>query len=322
MRRAAAVTTLLFGLFVLSLPLVFSLFSRTSASEHVTDSFRTTLSAQGVTALKADYATIRGLGTELVGGLRPQLARQLGMTQPQFDRFTARNFPAVAEAVKVVPPAIALVDPVVPQLERVQSSGDFRKVDAIPGLGLSLKVVPWLLVAIGLVAVGIGITGIARPSRGTVWAGFVLGAATVIAAFALNLPAKFQAAHRIVAVGRVALSQKAADTATQTVAVVDATVKEVETKMVPALAARFGLPPGKLVAAIGRKYPGITKGLRDWPRIKPGAAALAAQQRANVHELARGDGVPFRTLPWLLIGSALILTLVAGVALIRRPVAA
>lgn len=206
----------------------------------------------------------------------------------------------------------------VPELERVQSSGDFRKVDTIPGLRLSLKIVPWLLIALGLAGVGIGVAGLVRRSRWTVWAGFGLGAATVIAAFALNLPAKFQAAQRTVAVGRVALSQKAADTATQRVTVVDAMVKEVDTSLVPALAKHFGVSPAKLVASIGAKYPGITKGLTDWSRIKPGAAALAAAQRANVRDLKRGDGVPFRTLPWLLIGSALILTLITGVALTRR----
>jgi hypothetical protein len=118
---------------------------------------------------------------------------------------------------------------------------------------------------------------------------------------------------------RVALSPKAAETATQTVAVVDATVKEVEGKMVPALAARLGTTPAAVNAEIAKQFPDVATGLAQWPRIRPGAADLAARQRATVTAFAAGDGAPFRTLPWLVIGPALVVALMCGTALVRRP---
>ena len=136
MRRAAAVVTVLFGLWLVSLPFAFDLFDRTSNAEKVTDAFRSTLSARGIADLSANYGVIRGFGNQFVNETRPALAKQLGLSQAQFDRFVGANFPAVAAAVKGVPGAIALVDPVVPQLARLSGSGDFRKVDDIPGLGL------------------------------------------------------------------------------------------------------------------------------------------------------------------------------------------
>lgn len=319
MRRAAAVVTVLFGLWLVSLPFAFDLFDRTSNAEKVTDAFRSTLSARGIADLSANYGVIRGFGNQFVNETRPALAKQLGLSQAQFDRFVGANFPAVAAAVKGVPGAIALVDPVVPQLARLSGSGDFRKVDDIPGLGLPITVIPWLLLGLGAAAAGFGAVGLWRGSRWAIMAGGGIAAATVIAALALDLPAKFQATSRTVEVGRVALSQKAADTATQTVAVVDATVKEVQAKLVPALATRLGTTPAAVKAEIATQFPDVATGLAQWPRIKPGAADLAARQRATVAAFAAGDGAPFRTLPWLVIGPALLAALLCGAALVRRP---
>jgi hypothetical protein len=315
MRRFAALIMIVAGLWLCSMPAVFSLFTRTSAAAHVTNSFRSTLSDTGLAQLEHNYGIIRGLGTQFVGDLRPALARQMGMSQAQFDSFTASNFPAVGAALKVVPPAIALVDPVIPQLAQIGRSGDFHRADDIPGLGLSVKAVPWLLLALGAIMICLGLVALIRGSRWAIGAGLALGAATVVVALALNLPAKFNATYRLVKVGRIALSQKAADTATQTVSVVDAMVKQVQGQVVPALATRLGESPVQLADSIGRNYQAVAAGLADWPAIEPSAAELASAQRANVAQFAKGDGAPFRTLPWLVIGPALIVALACGAAL-------
>ncbi|HEX4627068.1 MAG TPA: hypothetical protein VH231_21675 [Solirubrobacteraceae bacterium] len=76
------------------------------------------------------------------------------------------------------------------------------------------------------------------------------------------------------------------------------------------------------VAQLDRNYPAIARGLARWPAIRPGAADLAARQRATVAAFRTGDGLPFRTLPWLIIAPAALLALLALAVLVvgqRRP---
>ena len=102
-------------------------------------------------------------------------------------------------------------------------------------------------------------------------------------------------------------------------AVLNAVVPEVKDKLVPALAVRLNQSPAQVQALIAQRYPAVATGLAEWPSIAPSAAVLAAHQRANVKSFAEGDGAPFRTLPWLVIGPALLVALLCGIALVRRP---
>jgi hypothetical protein len=321
MRRAAAGLALVFGIWLLAFPFVFSLFHRTQAAETVTREFRGVLSKPGVAQLDRNYATIRGLGTQFIGELRPALARDLGMSTAQFDRYLAAHFPATARGVRELPGAVALVDPVIPRLDRITASGDFAQVDDLPGLGLPIDSLPWIVLGLGVVVSGLAALALVTGSRAALGGVLVVCTGIVVAAFAFSLPAKFQATHRVVAVGRAALSQRAADTATATVATVDAMAREVPGRLVPAVAARLGVPPERLSAQIVARYPAIARGLAEWPSIKPGAADLARRQRATVDDFRTGDGAPFRTLPWLIIGPAAVCALLALGALVlsRRP---
>ena len=40
---------------------------------------------------------------------------------------------------------MALIDPVIPQLNRINANGDFAKVDDLPGLGLPIGSLPWIV---------------------------------------------------------------------------------------------------------------------------------------------------------------------------------
>jgi hypothetical protein len=146
----------------------------------------------------------------------------------------------------------------------------------------------------------------------------VVALGMIVVPFALNLTSKAAAANRIVKVGDISLSRKAADTATATVALLDRLVPEVQTQVVPALAKQLHTTPEALSQKIATDDPEIAKGLRDWPKISPTAAQLAANQRASVHEAAAMDGLPFRALPWFVIGPGILLALLAGVTLARK----
>lgn len=319
MRRVVAVIAIVVGIGLVVTDLSYSFFARAKGGEHITDRFRTTMSSEGLAALDQNFSTIKGLGNEFINDAAPAFARDLGMSQAEFAKLVGDNFPATAQALTAVPPAIALVDPVIPRLQA--SHDDFQKVDSIPGLGLPIQAVPWMMVIVAVLLVGGGIAALllSRSILPTVAIG-VVGLAMLVVPFALKLPSKAAAADRIVNVGDASLSRRAADTATATVALLDKLVPEVQTKVVPTLAAKLHTTPEKLGATIAANYPGVAKGLTDWPKISPTAAGLAANQRASVHEAAAMDGLPFKALAWFVIGPGILLSIIARVALtLARP---
>jgi hypothetical protein len=314
MRRLVSVLAVACGIGLVVVCLSYSFFARASDGDHITDRFRTTMSAEGLVALDANFQTIKGLGDGFLEQAAPAFAKQLGMTPAQFEAFARANFPVVGEAFDAVPPAIALVDPVIPRLKA--SREDFEKVDDIPGLGLPIPAVPWMMVLVGGLLVMAGILGLAQPGTLPTLAVLLIALGMIVVPFALSLTSKAAAADRIVKVGDASLSRQAADTATATVDLLNRLVPEVQTKVVPALAARLHTTPAALGAAIARDYPGMAKGLQDWPKIAPSAAALAANQRASVDEAAAMDDLPFTALPWFVIAPGIALALLASAALL------
>lgn len=318
MRRILAAVAILVGIGLVVVTLSYSFFARASGGQHITDRFRTTMSTAGLHQLVTNFGVIKGLGDQFIDQATPAFAHQLSMSTPAFKRFAAANFPAVGRAYAEVPPAIALVGPVNPRL--FASHDDFQRVDDIPGLGLGIPAVPWMMVIVAALLVPGGLAALALPrSRLPIAAITIVGVAMIVVPFALSLPTKAAAAARIVKVSDVALSRTAATTATETVALLNALVPEVQTKVVPALAQRLHTTPAKLGAAIARDYPDVARGLREWPSIAPSAEVLSANQRASVAEAAAMDGLPFRALPWFVIGPGIVLTAVGAVALRRPP---
>ena len=109
-----------------------------------------------------------------------------------------------------------------------------------------------------------------------------MGALIVAVPLALDLPAKFDSGTRVVAVGRVALSQHAATVAATTTHVVDNLVAEVERSMIPALAVALHESPAAVTRTLSTSYPAVARGLAEWNAVRGPGYALAAAQQASV----------------------------------------
>ena len=237
------------------------------------------------------------------------------MTDAEFDAYLRQTAPAILTARSDLGPAVALVTPVVPQLEGVK--GDFKRVDDLPFAGLPLTTTPWLLLAAGVLLIGLGILALLKPSRASVVLLAVSGALLIAVPLTIGLIGKADAADHVDQVGKVALSQKAATTAQATTETVDNVVKQVGSGLVPDLARRLGETPAQVVADVGRNYPAVARGMAAWPKIAPGAFHLAKVQQASVPDYNKLDDLPFGALPWLVMIPGLVLLGVAGVALVR-----
>ncbi|MGZ4384793.1 MAG: hypothetical protein ACXVY3_09350, partial [Gaiellaceae bacterium] len=196
---------------------------------------------------------------------------------------------------------------------------DFEQVKSLPGLfGLPLTSIPWLLVALGVALIALGVAALLLPGALTAGAIAVAGLAIVAIALALSLPAKANAAAHVDKVGKVALSPVAAKAAIDTTNTIDALVNDVQHSFIPDLAQRTGSTPAAVTAQIEQSYPAVARGLAAWPSIRPGAYALAAAQRESLPDRPRLDNTPFRVFPWLVIGPGILLALLGALALRPR----
>jgi hypothetical protein len=312
MRRALTLLAIAVGIGLIIEPLALKLFPRAAAGQRVTDRFRSTMSLTGLAALQANFNTMGAFTNQLIGSA-PRLTRQLGMTGDEFDAYIQSNFPAVATGIREIPPAAAFVGPVIPKL--VGARGEFASVDSLPGLGLPITAIPWLLIGLGIALVASGAMLWVRPGAAPVAVVLALGVGMIAVPFALSLPSKADDARRIAALGKIALSRQAADKALAATKVIDATVTETDSRLLPAIGHRLGLTRGGLDVIVARNFPVIAAGLRSWPSIRPGAFQLATIQGRSVADSREMNGTPFGALAWLIIAPGAALGLLAALAL-------
>jgi hypothetical protein len=323
MTRIAALAAIVAGIVLIVVTFSLSLFPRAYAGERVSDNFRPVMSPSCVVQQKAALDLVGGFVTGYSKQAAPVFARELHMSQPEYERFVAANYPAVTVGAKQIPAAAAaVVGPVVAQAPKLQPK--YHEATHIPGLGLPIAAAPWILVLVGTLLAVVGVVGVVRPKPAAAATLLGLGLAMVVAPLALNLPAKASDSGAVLKLGRVAVSQATATAAHTTALNVDDMVSTMRFQMLPDLAARLHTTPTALYASIARDAPGMATGLREWPAVAPAAYALTFAQQAVVEDFKTIDEIGYSGLPWLAIGPGIALTLLAGAALWadrgRRPV--
>jgi hypothetical protein len=316
--RVTAVLAVLLGLGLIAFTLATSLFSRTTGAEHITDTFRPALTTQGLAETRADFEIVRNGGVQFINQVAPAFAQELNLTPTQLGAFLQTNFPAIANTVAKVPGYNSYVGGYITRLEKNRKN--FEAADSLPLLGLPIDATPWLMVGLGAVFALAGLLGLGMGGRGALVAILALGLVAVVVPLVASIPSKASQARTITRVGRDALSQQKATLAKTGAGEVDALVKQVETGLVPALATRLHTTPAALVQRLNSQFPATTKFLNAWTtRLRAKAFSIAAAQQASVKDFAKADKIPFRALPWVLIGPGIVLMLAAGTALARRP---
>jgi hypothetical protein len=289
---------------------------RASSGRLILREFNSTMSPRGLAALHTSFGMIDAFGTQFVGETLPGIQHDLGLTRNQLDGLLRSHFPAVWRGVQEIPPALALVRPVVPRIEAM--AADYRSVARIPGLGLPLGSVTWLVLLLGAGLLSVGAAVLLAPGRLALAAAAGVGVLMVALPLAMDLPAKFDDGTTVVSVGRVALSQRAATTAERTTHVVDDLVAEVEHSLIPTLAAKLHVSQGSLVRTLGTNYPAVARGLAEWPAVRGPGYALAAAQQASVAPFGDISDLPLGALPWIVIAPGALLALLAVGALLME----
>jgi hypothetical protein len=316
MRRVAASAAVIVGAGLIVAVFALQLFPRARAGELLTDNFRETMSDQGLEALQTNFATIGAFTTQLGKEAMPSFQRRLRMRDAQFRRFVRTNAPSVAVGLKEIPPAAAFVGPVIARI--VDDQDEFESADELPALGLPISSVPWLMLGAGVALITVGVAAFGNSGRWPFAAIAVLGAGMAAVPLIFSMPQKGNDAKELKDLGDVALSQQAADRAQAATVMIDHTVPDTQTKLLPAVADRLRQSRHASTASVAEDFPDVSAGINAWPSIRPGAYQLAGVQADSVDDQNEARETPLGALPWLIIAPGFVLLAVGALALWPR----
>jgi len=313
-RRAVGGLGIALGVGLVATTLGLSLFQRTGEAERVLDRFQPAVSPKGLPQFQSDYRTTIDGATELKEKAFPRFARDLGLTQPQFDALVRRDFAAVAAGIDDVPRIETFVDPLLARVDALP--GDkFKPLFDLPVPWLPTTSMPWLMLASGLGLIGLGALTWRRPGTRMLWALAATGLALGVVPLALSLPSRTEAAARILPTLRAGLSDEFATNGDFAVRVTDALVQQVRAELLPELGRRLHLTPAQVGAVIARDYPAVARLNANWGGIISRARRNVADIRESEPDFAFADGISYEPLPWGIVGGGFLLALAAAASL-------
>jgi len=204
MRRVVAIVAVLVGIMLVGFTFSEHLFSRSRDAQKIANHYRPLMSAKGLAALSSGFESVKAAGAQLDTAALPRLQQQLGMTKSQFDADVAQNMPGIRAFNDQASGVVALVGPVINQMEAARA--DYHRADQIPAGFLGLTSAPWLFLGLGGLLILLGAWGSMRPSMRWSLTIASVGLALVVAPLIIGIPAKINAAVRVTQLGKIGLA--------------------------------------------------------------------------------------------------------------------
>ena len=314
MRWIAAIIAIVMGVGLIVTPIASSLFSRTKDAQRLADDVRPAMTKKALAVAETDKNTVKAAIREFNGPTFKLVAGAFGMTPRQFAAYLQRRYPDVAAGSRVLPVGVAHGEAILRVLERNRTN--FESADSYPVEGMSVRVGPWIFVALGVAFAVLGVIALRVPGRWPLAVLAVAGLVPVVFALAAALPSKASDTRDLSSGLKSTLSAQSANAAVFQVHTAERFVAQVNSGLLPALGRQLHMTPAQLNAFLARKSPALSRALPQFNRIlaeyDPLAVALV-NDRPHYVETAK---LKFVTLTWILIGASAMVFLVSGVALL------
>jgi hypothetical protein len=310
-RKISGGLVILVGVVFIVVTLINNLFAVGPAFEEMITDFRPLLAEESLNTARADVAVLEAAGEEFQTAVAPGMAQALGMTPEEFAGMVQGQYPAVAQGMQALPEITATFSGLIDTLDSQRAL--FESADAIPTNDLPATTVPWIITISALLAIAIGVM-LFMPGR--VWpiAAIVLGAALVIATFALNLPQKAADADELNENLSTIYTQELIDGATGSLAIVGAMGEEMQTKMLPDLAAALGMSPDELNAFMGENFPATAAAMQSMPESLPRFDGFVGTFAMNLDNYETIQPVSFTPIIWMMVIGGMLILLAGGYA--------
>lgn len=308
-RKLLAIIVLAAGVAMIVLPLAFNSFTRADQAQQLLDGARPIVAPPHLQQeFLAGLQTARQTEQLLTGPGFAQLARELRETPAQFQAQVATRWPAVARAQQQAPAIDAAAMAILTNLEHHQH--DFQLADAIPVSGFPLVSSIWIIVTFGALVVAAALWLLFRPGVVPAVAITALGVVFVASAFALSLPAKTSAAHRVIASLTISRAKNAKIRAE--FETVDAAFGQVQTQLLPQVAQQAGTYPGTLRSQLDRAVPALAADLNQIPLILDHFGDAVQFRENNVNNVPPVRSFPFQALMWAEIALGALVAIALG----------
>ena len=310
-RKISGGLVILVGVVFIVVTLINNLFAVGPAFEEMITDFRPLLAEESLNTARADIAVLEAAGEEFQTAVAPGMAQALGMTPEEFAGMVQGQYPAVAQGMQALPEITATFSGLIDTLDSQRAL--FESADAIPTDDLPATTVPWIITISALLAIVIGVM-LFMPGR--VWPilAVVLGAALVITTFVLDLPQKAADADELNENLTTIYTQELIDGATGSLAVVGAMGEEMQTKMLPDLAAALGMSPDELNAFMGENFPATAAAMQSMPDSLPRFEAFVGTFAMNLDNYETIQPVSFTPIIWMMVIGGFLILLAGGYA--------
>lgn len=317
--RTFAILMIVVGLAFITTTFAANLFKVGPAFDRLTDGFRPVMTQQSIQANRADVAQLSAAGNEIQTKVFPALAQQLNMTTTQMQQLMGAQFPAVAAGLQAIPQVTPTFNGLLTTLD--QQRPLFASADAIPTDNLPAKTVPWSLFVVGVIVAGVGVFAWMSPRPGAVIAA-VLGVVLIVVPLSLSLTYKASDADQLNSNLKPVYTQQLITQANGALTTLGAMGTQLQTQMLPALAAQMHMTGPQVQQFIAQNYPATGQALANMPAAMTRFHTLIGAFQGHLSDYRTLKPVDFLPVVWLLIGGGIALTLTGATSAVlnrRRP---
>jgi hypothetical protein len=306
---------IIIGIAFLVITMMNNLFQVGPAFEEMIDDFRPVITDESLSVAREDIAGLEAAGVEFQTVVSPGMAQALGISPEEFAGLVESQYPAVAAGMAALPEITASFNGLIDTLDSQQEL--FASADAIPTENLPATTVPWIVAISGVLAIGAGIM-MFKP--GKLWAtlAVVLGASLVIVTFALGLPQKAADADELNSNLTPIYTQELIDGSTGSLALIGAMGQQMETEMLPDLAAQLGMSQDELNAFLGQNFPATAAAMEAMPDALQRFDAFVGVFATNLANYATIQPVAFVPIIWSLVIGGALMVLMGGYCLATK----
>ena len=300
------------GIVLIAVAFAANLFWAGPAFERLTDNFRPEMQGAELSQLRQDVNGLSAVQAEFTTKAVPQLAAALRMTPQQFSATLGQQFPAVDRGLARVPQVTQQFNGVLNILAAEQAR--FHRADAIPTKSVPATTVPWALAGAGVLCLGVAVF---VPRRRGAVAAVVLGLLLVAVPLALSLPGKAGAADTMNSHLKGVYTAELVAGAKQSLAGMQAMGSELQTKMVPGLAAMLHMSPQQVQGYLADNFPAVTAGLASMPAALGRFDSLVKAFDTSLSDYNTAKGTSLLPIAWALIVAGLLVAGTGGFVLAR-----
>jgi methylphosphotriester-DNA--protein-cysteine methyltransferase len=310
---AAGLMVLIGGAFVI-VTLLANLFHVGPAFDRLTDGFRPIMTHQAISAAQQQVNGLSAAGTEIQTKMLPALAQQLHMTPTQVQQMMAQQYPDVAKGLAQVQPISKSFTGLLNNLDQTQPL--FVSADAIPTKDIPATSVPWALLAVGVVSLGLGVLVWFSPRLGTPIVVTLMGAALIALPLSMNMVHKASNADQMNANLKPVYNQALIDNASGALQTLGAMGTQLQQEMLPQLAAQLHMTPTQLQHMLQTSFPNTAGALATLPKAMANFRNMVGQFDKHLSDYNTLKPVSFEPIVWFMIGGGIALFLLGGAGVV------